>query len=435
MMWLAGQQLQGGKYTIEQELGEGGFSVTYLARNQNEETVVIKTLNDKVQHRPDFAKFQQDFLNEALRLAKCTHPHIVRVVELIQEGSLCCMVMEYIPGEDLASRVMRQGVLPEREALRYIQQIGEALIVVHNNGLLHRDVKPQNIMLREDGTEAVLIDFGTAREFTPNLNQIHTALMTNYFAPIEQYDERAQCGPYTDVYALAATLYVILTGELPILAPVRAAGTPLEPPKQLNPNISDRVNEAILAGMAFQSIERPQSVQKWLELLGVETISENPNFEDTSQQRRIIPWSDLIIFFICSAISGYLLKIYSTPNLTLSVVIAADLLAVSLAAESSGWLSILTFFAWAIVGVINLGWVVYLVWLTTVASAGTIIGVVAGILAAAFMLLLALATFGSAASGQERLLQSFSRFHTFLSWLGTAWLGLLLGWLVRAIFW
>ncbi len=83
MVWVAGQKLQGNKYTIEKPLGEGGFSITYLARNQNEQHVVIKTLNDRVQRRPDFAKFQQDFLNEALRLAKCTHPHIVRIEELL----------------------------------------------------------------------------------------------------------------------------------------------------------------------------------------------------------------------------------------------------------------------------------------------------------------------------------------------------------------
>ena len=119
--------MQGGKYTIEQELGEGGFGITYLARENNRRKVVIKTLNDTVQRRSDFAKFQQDFLNEALRLAKCSHPHIVRIDEVIQEGQLWCIVMEYIDGENLASRIENKGALQEAEALRYIQQIGEAL--------------------------------------------------------------------------------------------------------------------------------------------------------------------------------------------------------------------------------------------------------------------------------------------------------------------
>jgi serine/threonine protein kinase len=266
MAWAVGQRLQGSKYTIEQELGEGGFGITYRARDNQGRIVVIKTLNDTVQRRPDFAKFQQDFLNEALRLARCSHPHIVRINEVIQEGQLWCIVMEYIDGEDLASRVENQGALPSAEALRYIQQIGEALTVVHHNGLLHRDIKPQNIMLRGK-SEAVLIDFGIAREFTPNLTQTHTQFLSNGFAPIEQYDKRAKRGAYTDVYALAATLYSLSTGEVPTIAPLRAIGTLLEPPKQINPTISDRINQAILRGMEIKPEDRPQSIQEWLKLL------------------------------------------------------------------------------------------------------------------------------------------------------------------------
>jgi len=270
MAWASGQKLQGGKYTIEQELGEGGFGITYRARDNNGQKVVIKTLNETVQRRADFAKFQQDFLNEALRLARCSHPHIVRVDEVIQEGQLWCIVMEYIDGEDLASRVENKGALPEVEALRYIQQIGEALTVVHNNGLLHRDVKPQNIMLRSGKSEAVLIDFGIAREFTPNLTQTHTQMFAEGFAPIEQYDKRAKRGAYTDVYALAATLYSLLTGEVPMLAPLRAINPSFLEPKEINSTISNRVNQAILKGMELKPENRPQTIQEWLALLQID---------------------------------------------------------------------------------------------------------------------------------------------------------------------
>ncbi|MGI2902503.1 serine/threonine protein kinase [Tolypothrix sp. VBCCA 56010] len=129
----------------------------------------------------------------------------MRIDEVIQEGALWCMVMEYIDGEDLASLVENQGALSEAQALRYIQQIGEALIVVHNNGLLHRDIKPQNIMLRSGNSQAVLIDFGIAREFSPNLTKTHTQILSDGFAPIEQYDKRAKRGAYSDVYASSAT--------------------------------------------------------------------------------------------------------------------------------------------------------------------------------------------------------------------------------------
>ncbi|QIR41604.1 serine/threonine protein kinase [Tolypothrix sp. PCC 7910] len=264
MTWASGKQLQKGKYRIEQELGAGGFGITYCAKDNYGRYVVIKTLNEQVQRRPDFSKFQQDFLNEAIKLAKCTHPHIARIDEVIHEDGLWCIVMEYIDGENLAYQVDNRGVLPEAEALRYIQQIGEALTLVHNHGLLHRDVKPQNIMLRANETEAVLIDFGIAREFSHNLTQTHTQILSDGFSPIEQYDKRAKRGAFTDVYALAATLYSFLTAEVPTMAPIRAIGTPLEEPKNINSCISEKVNQAILKGMEIKPENRPQSVQEWL---------------------------------------------------------------------------------------------------------------------------------------------------------------------------
>ena len=269
MAWNPGQKLQNGKYTIEKVLGQGGFGITYLVKNKKGNLLVVKTLNSWVQRWCDFAKLQQDFLNEALRLSKFNHPHIVKIDEVVQEAGLWCIVMEYIDGESLASHVWNQGILPETEALRYIQQIGDALTVVHERGLLHRDVKPLNIMLRKGKTEAVLIDFGIAREFTPNLTQTQTEFCSSGFAPIEQYDWRGKRGAYTDVYSLAATLYTLLTAQVPLPSPMRAYGMRLEPPKQINSLLSDRINRAILKGMALKPEDRPQSVQEWLGLLGI----------------------------------------------------------------------------------------------------------------------------------------------------------------------
>ena len=174
MTWTPGQQLQDGKYRIEKVLGEGGFGITYLATSQQYGLVVIKTLNDEVQKRRDFDRFQDDFMNEALAISRCQHRHIVKVHRFFTERvrhpnpgntlsqylKLTCMVMECIQGTDLADWVSQKGRLPEAAALRYIQQVGQALSVVHGQGLLHRDVKPNNIMVRRDTDEAVLIDFG-----------------------------------------------------------------------------------------------------------------------------------------------------------------------------------------------------------------------------------------------------------------------------------
>lgn len=273
MAWASKQKLQEGKYSLESVLGVGGFGITYLARDAIGNRVVIKTLNDTALRDPRFEQFQQDFVNEALWLAKCTHPHVVQVHRIFQEAGLWCMVMEYIAGEDLSGRVKKRGILSEAEALQYIQQIGDALGFIHQKGLLHRDVKPENIMLRSGRAEAVLLDLGIAREFTPNSTQVHTAILSNGYAPIEQYEYQARRGAYSDVYGLAATLYFVLTGEVPKDAQIRAYNLlryhndPLEPPQHFNPKISDRTNQAILAGMQVEASDRPQSVADWLNLL------------------------------------------------------------------------------------------------------------------------------------------------------------------------
>ncbi|TAF07553.1 MAG: hypothetical protein EAZ77_09405 [Nostocales cyanobacterium] len=291
MAWVSGQQLQDGKYTIEKKLGHGGFGITYLAKDKKGNQFVIKTLKNTDIDSDDFDKFLQDFINEAIKLAKCSHhTHIVKVYECIKEGDIWGMVMEYIKGEELGNL----GILSESQALDYIQQIGNALTVVHENGLLHRDVTPKNILVRNNKTEAVLIDFGISRDFTPNLTQTHTTYKTPFYAPPEQYTVRAKRGAFTDVYGLAATLYKVLTGKEPESAISRMMGEPLAPPNELNLNISDRVNKAILQGLELQSEKRPQSVQDWLYILDIpgervsgfdssvnQLLSRNLSFKDS----------------------------------------------------------------------------------------------------------------------------------------------------------
>ena len=271
--WPPGQQLHQGKYLIEEILGGGGFGVTYRAQNRKEgKLVAIKTLNANVQGKPNFREFQTKFVNEALSLARCSHPHVVQVYEVFPETvgniELWCMVMELIDGTNLAEYLEDNGILAEAKALPIIQQVGSALSFVHQQGLTHRDVKPQNIMLRRRGLEAVLIDFGLARELTvPGKLRSSSVFGTECFAPIEQYERRAERGPYTDVYSFAVTLYAMLTGELPCPSIYRKTIYGLTPPKQFNSEISDRVNAAIMKGMELSPQNRPQSVQEWLDLL------------------------------------------------------------------------------------------------------------------------------------------------------------------------
>jgi serine/threonine protein kinase len=296
--WPPGQQLHQRKYLIEAILGGGGFGVTYRAQNRKEgKAVAIKTLNANVQGKPNFREFQTKFVNEALSLAKCSHPHVVQVYEVFPEMAgnieLWCMVMELIDGIDLAEYLEDNGILSEQKALPIIQQVGSALSFVHQQGFTHLDVKPQNIMLRTPPSPplvrggvrentpfsssplnkggqggAVLIDFGIARQVTaPGKLRTNSNSGTECYAPIELLEKRAELGAYTDVYSLAATLYVMLTGELPFPSQFRKQNIPLTPPKQHNYKISDRVNAAIMKGMELSPQNRPQSVQEWLDLM------------------------------------------------------------------------------------------------------------------------------------------------------------------------
>jgi serine/threonine-protein kinase len=267
MTALVGKTLQGGKYTLERELGRGGFGVTFKAtHNYVDQPVVIKTLNEAVLNHPEFKQFQGQFQNEARRLALCVHPNIVRLTDFFLEGTIPYMVMDYIPGQTLQNIVFPDLPLPEATAIYYIRQIGTALKVVHDKGLLHRDIKPSNIMLREGSHEVVLIDFGIAREFTPGVTQTHTSIVSLGYAPIEQYLDKVKRTPATDIYGLAATLYALLTARVPTPAVLRDR-QPLLTPREVQPQLSAAVNEAVMRGMAIEACHRPASVEEWLSLL------------------------------------------------------------------------------------------------------------------------------------------------------------------------
>ncbi len=264
---LVGKTLQRGKYTLEQELGRGGFGITFKATHQYlNQPVVIKTLNELLRQDPEFVKFQRSFQDEARRLALCVHPNIVRVSDFFIEDQLPYMVMDYIPGQTLDMVVFPNHPLPEETAIHYIRQIGAALQVVHQNNLLHRDVKPQNIILHSRTQEVVLIDFGIAREFTPGSTQTHTGMVSDGYAPIEQYLSQAPRTPATDVYGLAATLYTLLTAKVPIAASLRDH-VPMPAPRDLQPQLSIAVNQAVMRGMAVEARFRPSAIAEWLSLL------------------------------------------------------------------------------------------------------------------------------------------------------------------------
>ena len=271
MSWTPGYKLRQRPYIIETILGQGGFGITYKAKHlQLDHQVVLKTPNAGLQNDPEYPKYVQRFIQEGKTLAKLcqnSHPHIVRVSDLFEENGLHCLVMELIVGQSLWEFVQTNGRLSEADAVNIIRQIADALVMVHNAGIIHRDAHPGNIMLRNN-TSAVLIDFGLAAEIMPRvMSSKHPANLN--FAPYEQFLEGSG-KPTVDVYCLAASLYYAITGQLPTQALTRKLkNQALIPPNKIV-KISDKINNAILKGLGLEPEQRPQTMAEFLRLLDIQ---------------------------------------------------------------------------------------------------------------------------------------------------------------------
>ncbi|WP_052754442.1 serine/threonine-protein kinase [Calothrix sp. 336/3] len=272
MFWNEGQTIHNGKYRIERYLGGGGFALTYLATHtQLNRPVVIKTPNINVQNDPEYPKYVERFQKEGQMLAqvcKDSHPHIVQAIDLFEDDNRHCLVMQYIPGMSLWDLVRQQGKLPETTAVKYIQQIGLALVEVHRRNYLHLDVTPMNIMINsESGTgKAVLIDFGIAADMSPP-STLSRSFGNRAFAPYELL-RRGVRHPTVDIYCLAASLYYAVTGEMPTNSLARKwEDEELISPQQYVSSLSQSCCDAILQGMALEASKRSQTMEDWLCIL------------------------------------------------------------------------------------------------------------------------------------------------------------------------
>ena len=261
-----GTQLQNGKYILQEEIKSGVSGVTYKALNvATKQEVAIKTLNLAIVQESYLDGLRKKFFDEARRLVKCTHPNIIRFRDFFIEEDMPYIVMDAIRGVTLDRIVLPSNPLLEDVAVNCMRQIGEAVKVIHANGLLHRDIKPENIMLQQENQQVILIDFGIAREFKEGLVQTQTHITSEY-APLEQYLPRAKRSQSADVYGLAATLYTLLTAQVPVAAPLRDR-IPLSAPRDLRGDLSPEVSIAVMRGMIVEANHRPSNVDQWLAML------------------------------------------------------------------------------------------------------------------------------------------------------------------------
>lgn len=285
MAFSEGQSLQKGKYTIDRVLNSGRFGVSYLAHDGREQRFVIKTFRDDIWQQQSDAE-KEKWNNRALRegglLAQFDHPYIVQFLKPFFEDGQVCLVMEYVAGTDLAT--LAEEKLPIEDALIYIQQVGEALKVVHAQKLVHRDVKPANIILRAGKPEVVLIDFGLAGKSESTLTMNTSTRQAGFAAP-ELYDSTAPVGSYTDVYSLGATLYALLVGVAPPVADQRRSDR-----LPAIAGVEKRVQGAIERAMALDWEKRLQTVDEFLDLLGVKIearVNPEPDPQEILEHTRL----------------------------------------------------------------------------------------------------------------------------------------------------
>lgn len=269
------------RYMIGGVLGRGGFGITYIAWDTklNQRVAVKELFPVNIVHRlPDghsigispsqesvFSSIRSGFRRETSTLIHMQdHSGIVRLFHAFEENNTAYYVMEYLDGQDLGHFLKKNGALSWEQLSPVVFTMLEALEQLHNAGLIHRDVTPDNIYLTNSG-KFYLIDLGSARKYE---NATHfTAYVKYNFAPYEQYQSNGLQGPWTDVYSLCATIYYCLSGKLAPLAPQRQISDTLVPLKQLVPGLLENVYAAVEYGLRVRPQERIQSAPQLRNLL------------------------------------------------------------------------------------------------------------------------------------------------------------------------
>jgi hypothetical protein len=273
-----------GKYVIGETLGQGGFGITYRAHDsQLDRDVAIKeylptafarrmggstVVPRSTQTAEDFLWGRARFLDEAKTLAKLEDaPGIVNVYDFMEANGTAYMVMALVRGETLEARLKRERRLPQPAIELLLYPLLDGLEIVHDAGFLHRDIKPANILIDGSG-RPTLIDFGASRLALQGRTQAMTAIYTPGYAAPEQMTPSAKQGPWTDIYALAGTLYHCVSGQTPVSAIERLTGDAMVPAAEVGKGrYGPSLLTAIDAGLTLKATDRPQSIADWRRVL------------------------------------------------------------------------------------------------------------------------------------------------------------------------
>ena len=272
------------KYLVGNCIGEGGFGITYIGRDMTlDMRVAIKeyfpngyvnrnnTVDQNVTASTEsqmtvFAKGKDSFLEEARKIAKFVgEPGIVGVREYFEANGTAYIIMDYLDGVNLASYVRNNGTIPASQIFALMLPMVRSLKHIHEAGIIHRDISPDNIMYLKSGS-LKLMDFGSARYFTNDQKEMSVLLKQGY-APEEQYRKNGDQGPWTDVYGLCATMYRCITGTIPVDALDRMRNDSLVPPSQMGVDIPESMEVVLLYGMAVFKENRCQNMDELADLM------------------------------------------------------------------------------------------------------------------------------------------------------------------------
>ncbi|MFO0970447.1 MAG: serine/threonine-protein kinase [Gemmataceae bacterium] len=265
-----------GDYDLVEKVAEGGMGTVYKGRHAvSGEYVAVKVIP---KHLAGNTVFLRRFEKEYNAAKALDHPNIVRALDFGREGDLPYLVMEFVEGESLGQRLERVGKLPEAEAIRIMQHVAQGLQKAHRLGLVHRDVKPDNILLTPDG-QVKVTDLGLVKDADSDLNLTRTGrgLGTPHFMAPEQFRRAKDADARCDIYSMAATLYMMVTGELPFRscgpldAWMKKINNEIPSPRQLAPGLSERLDWAIRRSMSADPGQRAATCREFIEDLTGQT--------------------------------------------------------------------------------------------------------------------------------------------------------------------
>ncbi|NHB77922.1 serine/threonine-protein kinase [Rhodobacter calidifons] len=293
-----GAKLLKGQYTITRYINSGGFGITYLAKDSLDRDVVIKECfpssvcrRSKVMvaarsraHTAELRAIVQLFVREARSLAKIVHPNIVSVHQVFEDNGTAYMALDYIDGLDLQQIIDGEGKRPTpAEIVVLTEKLLKAVGFIHQNDMLHRDISPDNVLIDKKG-EPILIDFGAAREKASQTNRAMSALrvVKDGYSPQEFYIAGSEQGPWSDLYALGATLYHLISGEAPVNGQARLGALAEDRPDPYTP-LAGRFPgypagflEAIDRALCTLPKQRLQTADAWLAMFSRQPAAAEP---------------------------------------------------------------------------------------------------------------------------------------------------------------